>query len=488
MLDPRRLRAYVDPLPVPAVPRPQGRIDGMPHYRVVQREVRQRLHRDLPPTRLWAYGDASPGPTLEVRAGEGMLVDWVNALPERHFLPVDHTLMGSDAGQPDVRTATHLHGGRTPADSDGWPADTRVPGQSQRYRYPLPQEAATLWYHDHAMGVARLNHYAGLMGLCLVRDAHEAALGLPHGRHELPLVLCDRLLAADGALVYPDSGDPKRPWVPEVFGNVVLVNGRILPYRAVEPRRYRLRVVNAANGRFFRLRRGDGRPFVQIGSDQGLLAAPVEVDTLVLAPAERADLVVDFAAAAGRDVDLLNDGAGIARFRVAAHGDRDDSAVPAQLRAIEPIRAERAARERTLSLDEYEAPSGGPMKMLLDGKYWRDPVTEVPRLGETEVWNLVNLTDDSHPIHLHMVRFQVLERRRFDTFAYMSRGELRFTGQAQAPAANERGWKDTVQAHGGMVTRIAVPFEGFAGRYLWHCHILEHAANEMMRPFVVRPA
>ncbi|GAB3034913.1 outer spore coat copper-dependent laccase CotA [Oleiagrimonas citrea] len=493
LIDPRTLHAFVDPLPIPPVPHPEriARIDGaaVPHYRIVQRQVHAKLHRDLPPARLWVYGDSMPGPTLDVRAGQGMTVEWVNALPAKHFLPVDHTLMGSNKGQPDVRTVTHVHGGRTPPDSDGWPTDTRVPGQSQTYRYPLNQEAATLWYHDHAMGVARLNHYAGMMGMCLVRDAHEDALRLPRGEHELPLVLCDRLITAKGQLHYPVSENPKSPWVPEVFGNAVLVNGKLLPYMQVEPRRYRLRVVNAANGRFFRLRLSDGRPLVQIGSDQGLLHAPVDVEQLVLAPAERADLIVDFAPLAGKDVRLTNDGDphGIVQFRVADSGRRDDSVVPDVLRDVPRLAASQAVRERNLTLNEYEHLSGLPMKMLLDGKYWHEKVTETPRLGDVEIWNLINLTDDSHPIHLHMVRFQILERRRFDSFAYRSRGTLRYTGAPQAPAPNELGWKDVAQAHGGMVTRIIVPFDGYAGRYVWHCHILEHAANEMMRPFEVRP-
>ncbi len=198
----------------------------------------------------------------------------------------------------------HVHGAKAPPESDGYPEDWLPPGRSMLAHYPNEQDAATLWYHDHAMGLERLNQYAGLFGLFLVRDDVEDALGLPSGEREIPLLLCDRILLADGQLHYPSSPPPMSPWVSEVRGDAILVNGKLLPYLEVEPRAYRFRVVNAANSRFFDLALANGQPFLQVGADQGLLPAPALVKRLSLAPGERADVVVDFSASAARALTL----------------------------------------------------------------------------------------------------------------------------------------------------------------------------------------
>ncbi|MGE7138441.1 multicopper oxidase family protein [Luteibacter sp. NPDC031894] len=481
LLDPAKLAPFVDALPVPPVLRAeQGKTL---HVRMA--ETTQKLHRDLPPTTLWTYGGTYPGPTIEARRGQPIDVVWENALPKKHFLPVDHAICGAEADKPDVRAIVHLHGAKVPRKDDGYPEDWYVPGTSRRHHYPNAQDAATLWYHDHAMGINRLNMYAGLMGLYLLRDEHEASLGLPSGEQELPLVLADRLLREDGRLYYPDSGDAKAPWVPEVFGNLTLVNGAILPRADVQARRYRLRVLNAANGRFYHLRFRDGRPFHVIGSDQGLLATPVRMTSIFLAPGERSDIVVDFADVRGGAVELMNDALPLMRFAVGNGVARDDSALPDKLRDLPRMTEASAATARELTLDEYSDCVATPMLMLLNGKRWHDPVTETVKLGSTEAWSLVNLTEDTHPIHLHLVRFQILDRRPFDVDAYVANKTLRYVGPAEEPPPHERGWKDVVQAHPGMVTRIVATFDGYAGRYAWHCHLAEHEANEMMRPFEV---
>ena len=268
-LDPGGLAKFADPLPIPPVARATGKRN---RYRLPMREVFIKLHRDLPHTRLWTYSGNFPGPTLEVRSGDPVTIEWPNQLPEHHFLPIDHTLHGAEADRPEVRAIVHVHGAKAPPESDGYPEEWYVPGKSVTYHYPNQQDAATLWYHDHAMGINRLNIYAGLFGLYLVRDAVEDALHLPSGRYEVPLILCDRLLRRDGQLEYPESGQPGAPWVPEVFGNAMMVNGKLFPYFEVEPRKYRFRVLNAANGRFFHLSLSNGLEFHQIGTDQGLLA------------------------------------------------------------------------------------------------------------------------------------------------------------------------------------------------------------------------
>ena len=204
-LDPATLTPFVDPLAVPHVMKPAGMRANpespqqlIPCYRMAMREVQQKVHRDLPPTRMWSFEDCFPGPTIEVKSGEGAIVEWANELPSRHFLPIDHTLHGADKSLPEVRSVIHLHGGRTPAASDGYPEEWVVPGTQQRCFYPSKQDAAQLFYHDHTMGINRLNIYAGMQGLFIVRDAHEAALKLPSGRYEMPLLLTDRLLRKDG--------------------------------------------------------------------------------------------------------------------------------------------------------------------------------------------------------------------------------------------------------------------------------------------------
>jgi spore coat protein A len=481
LVDPTRLAPFVDVLPIPPVLRP---VLGKP-LRVRMAETAQALHRDLPPTTLWTYGGHYPGPTIEARRGHAFDVVWENALPARHFLPVDHAICGAEADKPDVRAIVHLHGAKVPRKDDGYPEDWYVPGKSRRHHYPNAQDAATLWYHDHAMGINRLNMYAGLMGLYLLRDEHELSLGLPSGEQELPLVLADRLLRTDGRLYYPDSGDAKAPWVPEVFGNLTLVNGAILPRAEVQPRRYRLRVLNAANGRFYHLRFRDGRTFQVIGSDQGLLAAPATVTSVFMAPGERMDVVVDFATLRGGSVELMTDALPLMRFAVGQGQVRDDSRVPDVLRDLPRVTEASASKSRELTLDEYSDCVATPMLMLLNGKRWHDPVTESVKLGATESWNLVNLTEDTHPIHLHLVRFQILDRRPFDVDEYVAKKTIRYVGPAQEPPVHERGWKDVVQVYPGMVTRIVATFDGYAGRYAWHCHLAEHEANEMMRPFEV---
>jgi spore coat protein A len=496
MLNLSRLAPFVDPLPIPPVlqatalhPDPESPHHSLPYLHIAMRESSIPLHRDLPPTRLWTYAGQFPGPTIEARSGQPLLVRWINALPYKHFLPVDHNLCGAEASNPEVRAVTHLHGGNVPHASDGFPENWFTPGHDALYSYPNHQQAATLWYHDHAMGINRLNVYAGLAGLYLLRDSDEDALNLPRGNYEIPLVLVDRLLDRNAQLYYPTSGDPHAPWVPEVFGDIILVNGKILPYLSVEPRKYRFRILNAANARFFNISLSNGYEFHQIGSDQGLLAAPLAAKVLTAAPAERLDLVVDFAPLHGQTIRLVNDHATpVMEFRVGANPVPDPSSLPPQLRTIERTPEAAAIVTRDLTLDEVETLQGQPMRMLLNNTPWHAPVTETPRLGSTEIWRLINLTDDTHPIHLHMVRFQVLDRRNLDIYKYRMYKKFLWTGAVTHPEPGEMGWKDTVRAFPGAVTRIIVRFDGYAGRYAWHCHLLEHESNEMMRPFQVLPA
>jgi spore coat protein A len=491
-LHPDALARFVDALFVPPVLKPtdvredpQDSRARIPYYRIAMRQADVRVHRDLPPTRMWSYGGSVPGPTIETRSGHGVLIEWGNELPLQHFLPIDHGLCGAGPKEPEVRTIVHVHGARVPAASDGYPENWYTPGHSATSYYPNRQDATMLWYHDHAMGIERLNHYAGMFGVFLVRDDVEDALDLPKGPREVPLVLCDRLFSSDGQLIYPTSGIADAPWVSDVNGDAHLVNGKLFPYLDVEPTLYRFRVVNASNGRIYYLSLSSGTSFSQIGSDQGLLSEPVTLDSITLAPAERADLVVDFRSAAGEKIILQSQALHLMQFRVSKVAARRAAPLRTRLRPVARMAPSLAIRTRTLTLNEYMDPKTHAMLMLLNGTRWHEPVTEKPVLDTVEIWDLVNLTEDTHPIHLHLVRFQILERQPFDVDEYLTSATMHWAGKAVPPAPGEGGWKDTVRADPGMITRIIVRFEGYAGRYVWHCHVLEHAANEMMRPFEV---
>ena len=488
-LDPNTLAKFVDPLPIPVVSRPTSRrtVDGRQasYYRIKMQPIVQKLHRDLAATPMWAYSGSVPGPTIEARSGDGVFIEWINDLPRRHFLPIDHTLHGAEPDRPEVRTVVHVHGAKVPPQSDGWPEDWYAPGKSRTYYYPNQQEPAALWYHDHAMGINRLNIYAGLFGLYLVRDDFEDRLNLPSGQYEIPLVLCDRFLKRDGSLDYPVSDRPGAPWVPEVFGNAMLVNGKLFPHLDVEPRKYRFRLLNVANGRFFHPSLSNDQEFHLIGTDQGLLPAPVKIAAFVVAPGERMDLIVDFRDHAGEQIVLRSDSFDLMQFRVGRTAATDKSSLPRELRPVPRIPESSAIQNRKLAIYEQMDHAGDSMMMLLNGAHWTMPITEKPVLDSVEIWTIVNPTDDSHPIHLHLVRFQVLDRRRFNGELYQATGEIRYGGPSEPPEPTESGWKDTVRAHANMVTRFIVKFEGYPGKYVWHCHVLEHEDNEMMRPYEV---
>jgi spore coat protein A len=340
------------------------------------------------------------------------------------------------------------------------------------------------------MGITRLNAVAGLFGHFLIRDAFEDSLRLPAGPYEIPLCIYDRLFQVNGQLQYP------RVWTDDYTGNALLLNGKLFPFLTAEPRPYRFRLLNCSNGSFVSLSFSKdslslvpgAEPFRMIGSDQGFLAAPLEMKRLALTPAERADIVMDFSPYAGKTVYLKNSVSPIMQIRVSAREANKSTsfpALPAKLRNIERTPESAAVKTRELTLMDYMDASGRPTHMLLNGAHYAMPVTETPALNSTEIWTLINLTTEPHPIHLHLVRFQILDRRPFDPEAWMNTGKLVYTGPAALPEEQEAGWKDTVRADQFLATRIIVKFEGYKGRYVWHCHVLEHEDNEMMRPYQV---
>jgi spore coat protein A, manganese oxidase len=546
VLEPSSLSPFVDALPIPPVWQ-SGRLAARG---LRMSAASHRFHRDLPATPTWGYGGASYlGPTIEARRGTPVTFTAYNELTGGHLLEVDEELHGPDHATDAVapRVSLHQHGGYTAPDSDGYPEDTFLPGESHRYHYDNDQQAGTLWYHDHALGITRLNVYAGLAGFYLLRDDHERRLGLPPRPFEIPLAIQDRTFHADGSLYYPAG------WEPEFFGDLPVVNGKVRPHLEVARGWYRLRLLNGSGSRFYNLQvqtgAGDVLPLLhQIGTDTGLLERRVLVGTmsspLVLAPGERADVLLDLREArAGSSLYLADVGPGEPELFVSP---ADEAPVPhfggpaapglmelrvqhrrgylveppVQLRPTAIVPPGPAVVERNLTLVEIMDPvTDEPVMALLNNRPWDTTEIETPRVDTVERWNLINLTEDTHPIHLHLVQFLLADRQPLDAAAYLEAvygtdmltpdlvgtGTLPYpspdgflTGEARAPWPAEKGWKDTIQAHPGEVTRIIVPFGARAGvgvpfgdrvthtgEYVWHCHILEHEDNEMMLPYRV---
>jgi spore coat protein A len=575
------LAPFVDPLPVPS------RLPARAHDGQLTVSIRagvHRFHRDLPESRIWGFDGTVPGPTIEAERGQSLTVGWRNELdgplpvlvtiaPEASDadgVPVQR-VPGLSGGTPDEHvtalaghTVVHLHGGLTPASYDGWAENLFAPGQHAVFHYPMDQRAALLWYHDHVMGVTKYDVYAGLAGLWIIRDERERELGLPEGPpFELPLLIQDRDFDLDergrltGRLVHKTDPD-----VMEAFAPFTVVNGKVWPVLEVQPATYRFRALNGSNARTYRLvLLHNGEPELdrvsQIGTDHGLLRASVSVppDGLVLASAERADLLVDFSDLdPGSELTLLNtaaapfDGTSFPAADALDAADLDGLLPYPQVmvfRVIQgPVTRHRPPRElatdyqppapealvdaprRAIALVEHEldtepnmltmrelqiAPDDqtGRVVAVTDGEqttrhrvvasHFEDATTFFPMLGQYEIWQLINLTEDTHPIHLHLDPFQILSRRAirheipqdgiedFDLAASVTLGRDPDDQLDHTIDDNERGLNDTIRVNPNEIVEIAVRFTTYAGRYMYHCHILEHEDRDMMRPFVTMP-
>lgn len=542
-----KLRKWREPLPIPPVLDGRG---GGKSFAIAARESSTwKFHPDLPATRTWGYWSDNPqaglpylGPTIVAtrrpndQTDRSVTVEWRNELGDA-FLPNDPTLMGAVMPGEPARIVTHLHGGENHPQFDGTPLQwfTKAGAEgphflTNTYTYFNEQRASLVWYHDHALGNTRTNVYAGLAGLFLIRDDEDTGeagnpLGLPAAPYEIPLVLQDKTFNADGSFFYPTGGVTSYhpQWVPEFFGDVAVVNAKIWPYVDVEPRRYRFRIVNGSQSRFYRLqivdeKGGRNLPFTQIGTDGGLLRAPVPMTALLIAPGERADVIVDFTGRKNTSFIVTNNArapypmggrAGLSqllKIRVIRGLQGTDDTKPAaelELPALGRLPAPSLTRVQHLS-ETLDPLTGAPINLNVeDAPYLDDStglpvVTTKPVAGAVEDWLLVNTTADTHPIHLHLVTFEVIDRRPFDVNSYDPETQaITYTGPAVPALPNENGRKDTVQAHPGEVTRIRarfeLPDEGTielpAGvdnpQYVWHCHILEHEENDMMRAFEV---
>ncbi|MFF4830210.1 multicopper oxidase family protein [Streptomyces sp. NPDC001315] len=423
------------PLLVQSPLRPRRRA-GVDHYELTTAETDATL---LPgaTTRIRSF-NGTIAPLIVARRGRPVVIEQVNRLP--------------------VPFAMHLHGGHVPADSDGHPRDQLEPGRSRIFRYPNTQQASTMWLHDHSHHDHAENVYRGLAASYVLTDEFEDGLPLPKGRYDVTLQLRDAAFAADGSLVYDPDGFRRRP--------EYLVNGRPRPYFEVAARKYRLRLLNTSNERFFLLGlRGEGE-IVQISSDGGLLPSPVPAATPGLWPAERSEVVVDFSRyPIGSQVVLENlaalpgEAPEVMRFDVVREAD-DPSRIPDRLRPVHDQGEAALEREVVLRFD----PATG--RHLINGQAFDMDRTDFrPRLGQTEIWKITNADTAfgiPHSLHIHLNHFTVVDRG----------------GRPPAPA--EAGLKDTVAVLAGETVRIKIKFTDYSGQFMYHCHLLQHQMMGMM--------
>ena len=529
-------------------------------------------------TDLFGYGpDAAnatyPGRSFEVVRGQPIAVTWTNGLPDGHVVNIDPTLLdGVKDGLPPltydprsnsivggIPAVPHLHGGHTDAVYDGTPmqwwnrttagmdyVDTTLPGNNptqpaNTFTYRNDQDAGTLWYHDHAMGVTRLNAYAGMAGFYVIRDGNDTGatdnpLGLPADQYEVGLAIQDKQFLSDGSLWFPANA---QPWptgdggtvdvastLPEMFGDTILVNGKAWPKMNVEQRRYRFRLLNGSDSRFYTMTFGDPAvgttPIWQIGTDDGLLNTPVKLGVLTLGPGERADVIVDFSKfkvgtrfvltntaqtpfpVGARVVPGITDR--IMAFDVVARVGADNTVVPTRTTQLRPLNDQILApadvpwtRQVALyeTTDRYGRITpllGTPetSKDFIDPNDPHEQITYDPVNGTTEVWQVFNNTPDAHPIHLHQTAFQILTRNTFSTklrnlgvdpvtgVTHWGMGPVTFRNPPVVVGGNEVALKDTFQILPGEVITLRAHFD-LPGKYVTHCHILAHEEHDMMR-------
>lgn len=592
-IDPNNIPKFKSQLIVPPVYMPKvvkrassGEVISYNYIVSISEFKEQILPEGFPMTIVFGYGSrvfnkvtgkiinnfkSAPGATFEAVRGITMNVQWINDLNGYNRLPVDPTLHWADPNnigmvepssvppfppglakaQIPVPIVTHIHGGENSSIFDGHPDAWFTSGENKvgsefitsLYRYPNKQNSATLWYHDHSLGITRLNVVMGLAGFYIIKDPNNPldipGKVLPDKKHEIPLVIQDRTFNMDGSFYFPNVGinpDEHPYWQPEFFGNTIVVNGKAWPNLNVDRQEYRFRVLNGSNARFYNFKFSNDMEFFQIGSDGGYLERPVKLKSILIAPGERVDILVDFSKILpGKKLILQNtanapfpsgespdpDTVGsIMQFTVTGCITHPKAKLPKKLNNIPKLTRDGA--KRTLVLYEVMG-KNGPLEILLNGQKWSAPVSEDPVVGSTEEWEIVNLTGDTHPIHLHLVQFQILNRQSFKVDDYSTKwlelnGEPPLNhptivlptegysiGEPILPEENEAGWNDTIRANPGEITRLIIrfapqyaasdmvkpgvnlfPFNPSSGPgYVWHCHILDHEDNEMMRPLKI---
>ncbi|MGB5178803.1 MAG: multicopper oxidase domain-containing protein, partial [Gammaproteobacteria bacterium] len=501
------LAPFLEPLPIPAVLQPTGtRSDGVPQYTVSVETASQSVHPNLPNTDLWTYNGAWPSLTILAQKDQPIEVTYQNNLPSggggnrgSNLLEIDTCAHGPNYFGDAKRIVTHLHGGHLPARFDGQPEYTLLPGESDVYQYPNNQNAGTLWYHDHALGITRLNVYGGMAGFYLLADEEDTlgpgnAFGFPSGPYEIGLAIQDRSFNVDGSLFYNAQ-------LEDAFkGDYAVVNGKISPFLNVDQGKYRFRILNGSQSReyIYRLENitdpGNDPSFTLVGTDLGLIDEPINLGNSTgskIAPAERLDVVIDFAGMApGDEIILRNDEPtppllpSIMKFIVTGNSGYT-GAIASTLRPVTPLSNPDVTRYFRLFKDAGASCKDGSGRFInewlvesLDGpngnvigKYW-DDLSEFPILGNREVWEFENPTNVMHPMHVHLVKFQILSKTDLTT------------GQPIPLEPWEANtWKDIVRIPGNASARIIMDFTDYLGRFPQHCHILDHEDHEMMRQF-----
>jgi len=432
------------PLPIPRLLNPVYTDSKTDYYEVTMQETQAEILPGLTTT-VWGYNGLFPGPTIRAKSGRTVVVRQTNNLA--------------------VRTSVHLHGGHVAPEMDGHPTDLIDPGAYKDYVYPNNQIASTLWYHDHALGITATNVYMGLAGFYLIEDDVEASLNLPNGNYDVPLAIQDRLFNPDGSFYYPPF--TYATLMNGVLGDTVLVNGAVQPYFQVANRKYRFRVLNGSNAREYKLALSSGQSFVQIATEGGLLPESVTRSTILIAPGERVEVIIDFSPyAMGSQVILKNllgvgSTADVMRFDVVGE-EEDTSSIPSSLRDFDILSLASATRDFRLSFDWMQG------LWVINGNPF-DParIDATPRLGATEIWSFNNRSTMVHPMHIHNVMFQILDRN------------------GVKPSPGEAGWKDTVRVGPRERVRVIAKFTDYTGIYVFHCHNLEHEDRMMMGQFQV---
>jgi len=502
------LTPFVEALPIPPVLQPTGTSgDGYPQYTVSVEEATQSVHPDLPNTTVWTYNGAWPAATFVATKGQPIEVIYQNNLPTgggnrgSNILEIDTCAHGPNYWGDAKRIVTHLHGGHVPSRFDGQPEYTILPGETDTYVYPNNQDAATVWYHDHALGITRLNVYGGMAGFYLIADSEDTlgsgnTFGLPSGQYEIGMAIQDRSFNADGSLFYNAQ-------LEDAFkGDYAVVNGKVSPFLNVDQGKYRFRLLNGSQSREYSLRLenvtnpGNDPSFTLVGTDLGLVSAPIDLGNTIgiFAPAERMDVVIDFAGMAeGDEIILRNDEPtppllpSIMKFVVTGNPGYTGT-ISSTLRPVTPMSEGSANTTRyfRLTKNPNQACKDGSGRLVnewlvetLDGpggnptgnKFW-DDLSEFPILGNREVWEFENPTNVMHPMHVHLVRFQILSKTDMNT------------GQPIPLEPWEvNTWKDIVRIPANASARVIMDFEDYPGRFPQHCHILDHEDHEMMRQF-----
>lgn len=542
LISPSKLEKFVDELP--DMPKIQsfevvnGVFKSKP-LEIGMFKKQWKFHRDLPPTPVYAYGTSKrnatiPGPTIEAIHGIDAFVTWQNHLPSNHILPWDPTIPTAVPGtKKGIPTVVHLHGSIGEPESDGhahsWFTrrfkEVGPTWTKKEYQYPNLQHPGNLFYHDHAMGLTRVNLLAGLIGAYIIRDRDvETPLRLPCGdEFDRTLMVFDRSFLTNGSIYMSSTGNNPSihpQWQPEYFGDVIIVNGKAWPRLTVRRRKYRFRIINASNARFFRFFFSNGLKFIHVAADSAYLEKPVITSETLLAPSEIADVMVDFSksksdsAILGNDAvypypsgDAVNEANGkVMKFIIKKEPELDTWRVPKTLVKYPHADLSSASKTRYIAMYEYTSDIDEPTHLYINGKQFDEPATETPRVGTSEIWNVINLTEDNHPLHIHLGLFKVIDQTKLvkeEEFkacmlklndAIKCKIDQHARGDKIEVPAHEKGWKNVYKMTPGVVTKILVrfafihsnesyPFDATAQPgYVYHCHILDHEDNVMMRP------